>query len=226
MRNANQRGIVIGPIVWVVAILAVLASAIAAGSGAFNGDTSAIKAKAQATAILEYADSVKTGVGRLLAKGCNDTGISFENPVVSGYTNPNAPADKSCHVFDINGGGVVFKKRHPDWIDTTPDATNEITFSGGNTVIGFGGPLDKAYSAELIFRFHGVRDDICKQVNQLVGIDGIPDNGLLYSPGSFIGGYSASGQIRAAKLNGHMVGCFHSSTAGNYNVLYQILIVR
>ena len=66
MRNNNQRGIVIGPILAVVALLAVLASAIAAGSGSFNGDTSAVKAKAQATAILEYAHEVKFAVDRVL----------------------------------------------------------------------------------------------------------------------------------------------------------------
>ncbi len=104
-----QRGIAIAPILFVVAILAVLAMAIAAGSGAFNGDTSAVKAKAQATAILEYANEVKFAIDRLLAKGCKDTEISFENPFVSGYTNPNAPSDKSCHVFDVDGGGIVWK---------------------------------------------------------------------------------------------------------------------
>ena len=108
-RTGNrQSGIAIGPILFVVAILAVLASAIAAGSGAFNSDTSAVKAKAQASAILEYANEVKFAVDRLLAKGCADTQISFENPIVSGYTNPNAPSDKSCHVFDVNGGGIVW----------------------------------------------------------------------------------------------------------------------
>lgn len=89
--------------------MAVLASAIAAGSGAFNSDTSAVKAKAQATAILEYAEQVKMAVERVLEHGCTDTQISFENPIVSGYTNPNAPSDKSCHVFDVNGGGIVWK---------------------------------------------------------------------------------------------------------------------
>ena len=66
---------------------------IAAGSGAFNSDTSAISAKAQATAILGYAYEVKLGVDRVLGHGCKDTDISFENPVVGGYINPNSPSD-------------------------------------------------------------------------------------------------------------------------------------
>ncbi len=93
MRRTHQRGIAIGPILYIVAILAVLASAIAAGSGAFNSDTSAISAKAQATAILGYTYEVKLGVDRVLGHGCKDTDISFENPVVGGYINPNSPSD-------------------------------------------------------------------------------------------------------------------------------------
>jgi hypothetical protein len=110
MRKGNQSGIAIGPILFVVALLAVLASAVAAGSGSFNSDTSAIKAKAQASAILEYAHEVKFAVEKLIGKGCKDTEISFENDVVSGYTNPNSLSDKSCHVFDVNGGGIIWKE--------------------------------------------------------------------------------------------------------------------
>ena len=80
MTNTHQRGIVIGPILAVVAILAVLASAIAAGSGAFTGDTSAISAKAQATAILGYAYEVKLGVDRVLGHGCKDTCLLYTSP--------------------------------------------------------------------------------------------------------------------------------------------------
>ncbi|QQR69196.1 MAG: hypothetical protein IPI58_00470 [Alphaproteobacteria bacterium] len=68
----------IGPILWVVAIIAVLAAAIAAGSGSFNGDISAVKAKAQATAILGYVNELQIGVDRVLLR-CPDTQISLAN---------------------------------------------------------------------------------------------------------------------------------------------------
>ena len=224
-----QRGIVIGPILFVVAILAVLAAAIAAGSGVFSGDTSAVKAKAQAAAILEYANEVKMAVDRVRGHGCSDTEVSFETSI-TGYPNPNAPSDKSCHVFDVNGGGIILKKPQPDWLDPVQNGPDSgiFTFFGGNSVKGFGGPLNQVYTMELIFRFHNLKDDICRKLNELVGIDGIPDNVASYSPGGyFTGAYGAAGQIGAAGLEGHMAGCFHSSTAGlNHNVFYQVLIVR
>ncbi|QQR69927.1 MAG: hypothetical protein IPI58_04575 [Alphaproteobacteria bacterium] len=111
-----------------MAILAVLASAIAAASGSFNGDTSAVSAKAQAAAILEYADSVKIGVDRVVAKGCADTEISFENPIVSGYANSNAPSDKSCHVFDMNGGGIVWKNPDINALDPSWKSQADIDY--------------------------------------------------------------------------------------------------
>ena len=168
MRNTHQRGIAIGPILFVVAILAVLASAIAAGSGSFNGDTSVVKAKAQATAILEYAHEVKFAVDRVLGKGCTDTEISFENPVVGGYINPNSPSDKSCHVFDVNGGGIVWKGP-PAQIDlsSVPLGYRNYIFSGDSNHLG---PyIPGTTSTDLVIKLSGLSSNICNEIMNLGG---------------------------------------------------------
>ncbi len=108
----NSYGIAIGPILFVVGLLGILAAAIAAGSGSFSGSTSSEAARANATTILEYAHTVQTGIDLIRGRGCDDSQISFYFPGLSGYsaapyTNSNAPADNSCHVFDIAGGGVL-----------------------------------------------------------------------------------------------------------------------
>lgn len=228
MTNTHQRGIAIGPILYIVAILAVLVSAIAAGSGSFNGDTSAISAKAQASAILEYAHEVKFAVDRVLAKGCTDTEISFENPIVSGYVNPNAPADKSCHVFDVNGGGIVFKKAQENWLDPAQngDYRGFFTFGSGNYVWGLG-----TTNRELIVRLYNINNDICKQINEMSGINGIPNNGTMFAPAGFFSGTyydGGGGSIKGSGvIQGHLFGCVLSLTSGdNYNVFYFVLIVR
>ena len=194
MRQTHQRGIVIGPILFIVAILAVLAAAIAAGSGSFNGDISAVSAKAQASAILEYADSVKMGVDRVIAKGCTDTQISFENPIVSGYTNANAPSDKSCHVFDQNGGGIVWKT--PQSSAQSQADYDTATYVGRVTPgnygfasicvmgVGTGGRLsqyapysdfpcyyvDGSASADLVMFLPWITKDECLQINNITGL--------------------------------------------------------
>ena len=189
MRRTNQRGIVIGPILFIVAILAVLAAAIAAGSGAFNGDISAVSAKAQATAILEQANEVKFAVDRLIAKGCTDTQISFENPIVSGYENPNAPSDKSCHVFDINGGAIVFKNYHPGCMDIGFKTNSSLGWNAEN--------IGDSEKADIYIRLNfcdGI--SLCNAYNNLVGIDNLVHlDGYMHSD-KFVGTYLDGGGFK------------------------------
>ena len=172
MTNTHQRGIAIGPILYIVAILAVLVSAIAAGSGAFNGDISAVKAQAQATAILGYVNELQIGVDRVLSR-CPDTEISLANSVDSGYSeNPLAPSDKSCHVFDVNGGGVLFKEPPPD-VDLTsvPESLRHYFIHTYAEVLDFGNRVvGSNIGRELIIVLPGIKKELCLKINDMVGV--------------------------------------------------------
>ncbi len=243
-----QRGIAIGPILFVVAILAVLASAIAAGSGAFNGDTSAVSAKAQATAILEYAEQVKVGVDRVLAKGCKDTEISFENPFVTsdgGYTNANAPSDKSCHVFDVNGGGIVWKNP-PDGVNKpSSEYVSEYGSSFIPYIIGHYASIpDIGFDiAELVLYLPITSLGLCQAINVIVGIENIPSSPLYgahidaarfrgdydlsslgFSPGTFYRSFLPG--IRSACAYGSMGPNWFPERAGAPWFFYYVLLVR
>ena len=187
MRQTHQRGIAIGPILYIVAILAVLAAAIAAGSGAFTGDTSAISAKAYATAILEYANEVKLGVDRVIANGCTDTEISFQVPLDYGWINPgktynpNSPSDKSCHVFDVNGGGVVWKD--------PPKGANTVLYPDGAWPKGFipyfvGGFANVAGTPanDLILYLPISSREVCDAINNMSGITTMPIASIYGAP--------------------------------------------
>lgn len=177
-----QRGIAIGPILFVVALLAILATAISAGTGVFNGDTSAVKAKAQASAILEYANEVKMAVDRVRGHGCSNMEVSFENPIVSGYTNSNAPSDKSCHVFDVNGGGTVWKKP-PDNVSGHNEGyfyTGDYNFTG-NLPSGGG----EQPNNDLVMFLLDINENVCAEINRMLFQDSsIPTS--IYSPASFV----------------------------------------
>ena len=233
MRRTHQRGIAIGPILFVVALLAVLASIIAAGSGSFNSDISAVKAKAQATAILEYAHEVKFAVDRVSGKGCKDTEISFENPIVSGYENPNAPSDKSCHVFDVNGGGVVWKEP-PNDVAFTGDLTNGKYAFVLNGVKNIGSSVDK----DLVILL-SIKMSTASVIASMLGQTGIPESSGIHDGGStifrkFSGNFGTwdgaviSGDIPNIKLGAEGVFCdiagFCTSTALYYYFL--VLITR
>ena len=232
MRPINQRGIAIGPILAVVAILAVLASAIAAGSGSFNSDTSAVKAKAQASAILEYANEVKLGVDRVLGKGCTNTQISFENPIVSGYVNPNAPSDKSCHVFDVNGGGIIIKTPPMEALDehvlelSMPPQVGRfgsyifMTACGAHLGEG-GGPIGgydingwpcyydnpSRPGLDLFLFLPWLKKDVCLEINKHVEIRALSNqgNGFISLWGNnykFTGSYDGSGGRGMVRVTG------------------------
>ncbi len=233
MRPINQRGIVIGPILFIVAILAVLASAIAAGSGAFNGDISAVSAKAQAAAILEQANEIKLGVDRVLGKGCTDTQVSFENPIVSGYENPNAPSDKSCHVFDVNGGGVVWKEPPKDAVYTLGLTQGRYAFVE-NIVENTG-----SNNGDLVILL-SIQQNIASVLAPMLGQTGIPEssgahNGSNTSFSKFVGTFydsssvgSIGGNVPPIKLNSAGVFCDIAGvcTPSASYYFYQVLIVR
>ncbi len=172
MRQINQRGIAIGPILYIVAILAVLASAIAAGSGSFNGDISAVKLKAQATAILGYVNELQIGVDRVMSR-CPDTEISLANSVDSGYAeNSRAPTDKSCHVFDVNGGGVLFKEPPPD-VDLTgaPEEIRHYFIHTASSVVGMGNTItNSSLGRDLTIQLPGLTKALCLKINDMVGV--------------------------------------------------------
>lgn len=107
MRFSASSGIAIGPILFIVAILAILATAIAAGSSTFSSGTDQEKARVTASTILDYGTQMRAAIARLTASGCSESQISLENLIYPGYSNGNAPADKHCHVFDVAGAGLL-----------------------------------------------------------------------------------------------------------------------
>ena len=115
----SQSGIAIGPILFVIAILAVLAAAIAAGSGSFNASSSGDSAKTMAAAILQNVNDIETAYQKVkLEGGYTDGQVSFEVPASamsttadgldqSFYTQNALCSVDACKVFKPAGGGAV-----------------------------------------------------------------------------------------------------------------------
>lgn len=107
-RISGQRGSVMIYIFIGILLFAALAFSFSRGfqstSGTLAGQQ---KASVVAAELIAYSNMMERAVQALLLKGCSEEQISFERPNLSGYANANAPPDKSCHVFDANGGKVV-----------------------------------------------------------------------------------------------------------------------
>ncbi len=229
----KDRGIAIGPILFVVALLAVLAAAIAAGSGAFSSNTSTERARAMAQALISQGQEMKLATELVMGNGCNDTQVSFQHtgPTGSSFNNLTSPADGRCRVFHPNGGRISYPFPPLGALDSAQGGGNfgNYVFSGGNGVRDVGsGPLNVASAMELGVHVQNVRADVCLEINRLTGRSAIIDNGGSFAPASsFDGNFSPSGQLSAAEFSGRLTNCFYSTTASqNTYVFHQVLWPR
>lgn len=190
MKFSSSSGIALGPILFIIAILAVLAAAIAAGSGGFNADTNNESAKSLAQTIINQADQVSMAVQKVrMDNGCDDTQINFVNGIVSGYTNPNAPSDGSCNVFDPRGGGII-------WQTPPPQINQQYDINGYNDTRApanspTGGAAEVNATFDIIMFLPFVPLKVCQQLNKLLfGSTQIPTSACINASAKFAGGFS------------------------------------
>lgn len=95
-RLAPTAGIAIGPILFIIAVLGILAAAIAAGSGSFTTGTTGESNRAKASALIDIGQNLKIGFDRIVS---NTT--AFDEVVID-KTQTTADVD----LFSPTGGGI------------------------------------------------------------------------------------------------------------------------
>jgi hypothetical protein len=169
---SSSSGIAIAPILFVIALLAILATAIAAASSTFSSGSGQETARVAASTMLDLCTQHRTAVSRVMALGCTENQISFENSIVSGYTNGSAPSDQHCHIFHPQGGGLVYRPLPAEYAwRSTGDMSlvykpGEMfdRFAADNRIPSLGSDADYAGN-ELIYAVINIRGDICDQIN-------------------------------------------------------------
>ena len=93
-----NAGIAIGPILFIIAILAILAAAIAAGSGSFTAGTTTESSRTKASALIQIGETLKVGMDRVTM----ENGVDIASVVI-------APANSTNNVdlFSPTGGGIT-----------------------------------------------------------------------------------------------------------------------
>lgn len=233
-------------IVWILVAVALFAALNFAFSGNSRNSTSMLddaEAEAYANQIIQYGNEVKQAVKRLQLRGCSDTEISFENNIISGYTNPNSPADKSCHVFDIAGGGLNWKEVPSNALDSSFSSSNgfgNFLFPNSVKVEGIGTTCENDDCVELMITTAYLTKKICEQMNETLNIssadlsqhEGIV-NLTMESADFFIGSYNyeTTGSTSTIGDSGTGAfptntpsGCFFRSTYGHQ--YFQTLLAR
>jgi hypothetical protein len=94
-----SAGIAIGPILFVVAILAVLVGAIAAGSGGFGSSTADEAARVRASTIVQQAVTIKGAFDRIVVNGATPSQVVVAETGFSGSS--------TLALYGSFGGGIT-----------------------------------------------------------------------------------------------------------------------
>ncbi|MCK5284936.1 MAG: hypothetical protein KAJ86_05045 [Alphaproteobacteria bacterium] len=200
-----------------VALFAALAMTVSRGmQSQTTTNMSARKITLAATDILDYAHKVQRAVDRVRRKGCSENEISFETAPLTGYVNANSPADKSCHVFDPNGGNVRYMVPPDIWFDSSLSAESfygEWIFSSAFCIGGIGEGLIGCWNnniddEELIIFLPFINEDICTKINNSLDISSIPVNVATDTYEQFVGIFNGDSAIKKK----------HDNTFGKYTV--------
>ncbi len=194
-----------------------------------NDLSSPQQGKIAANDILSYTTDISQTVTKLITKGCSENDISFENPIVTGYTNPGAPVDKHCNVFAPEGGMMSWMKQPigsndgSDWIITD---TSTETFDGTTAQLG-------TANAELILLLPFITNDVCDSINSQLGNPAVWESNGSHNLIKFTGTFETNA---ATTLNrGNLTplissGCFCDTagvcTAASPRWFFSTLIVR
>lgn len=246
-----------GAIIWIlimVSLFAALGYAVSQGSRGGTSQLTEKQAELAATEILSYARQIKDAVRLLQINGCDDTEVSFDQAVISGYSNPNAPSDESCHVFSNNGGGIRYQAPNSDWLDNTKSSETHYGewFTNANLwVVGVGtdgsgsnciGGAGDGSCRELLTGVPYLKYEICRALNKSLNWgkdqEGTPiqDNGFGYAQSShvrFQGTYANGNQIGSAtpasdNFTKIYSGCIEGDTSPALETyhFFQVLIAR
>lgn len=111
LRLEPTAGIAIGPILFIIAVLGILAAAIAAGSGSFTTGTTGESYKAKASALIDMGQNLKLGFERIMGNGIALANVDLDP------THTTATDD----LFSPTGGGIAAPSRTMANTPTTDD---------------------------------------------------------------------------------------------------------
>jgi hypothetical protein len=190
-RPRGDAGIAIGPILFVIAILGLLAAAIAAGSGSFSSSTTSQASATKATALIEIGQNTKVGVDRLMANQVDLTTMIID-PLKT---------TSAWHLYSPTGGGVA-----------APSATMALN---GGTVASDAWNYPLVYipgvgtSLGVRMMVLPVAQGVCDQVNLKANGQSTPAVAAL---GDFGANGTALNDFATWPFTGKSVGCVMNST--------------
>lgn len=162
-QKLGQAGSAFFVILIAIAMFGALSYAVFSGSRSGVSTLTADQARIQAQEILDYTEVIKKAVQTLRLRGCSESEINMQTPATIGWINtPTAPADKSCDVFELAGGKVLYQTVFPN-ARTDPTVTQHWWFNGQTAVKDIG-----TTSPELIMWAINLKPEVCDAINKIL----------------------------------------------------------
>lgn len=205
---AAEAGIALGPILFILAILGLLAAAIASGGGSFNSSSASEAARTHAAALIQAGNLLKVGFSRLIGGG-----VEFDSIVID----PNSTANDT-DLFSPSGGSV-----------NVPMNTLANNPASDSWLYPLAALPQLGTSATDRVALLKVSKALCNQVNiKANAISTDVDNGTL---GADVGDVTTASLTGAASwptpLIGQEVGCLKNTNAATPGYFYfQVLGIR
>jgi hypothetical protein len=205
-RFQPNAGIAIGPILFIIAILAILAAAIAAGSGSFTAGTSQESSRTKAAALIQIGENLKVGMDRMMM----ENGIAF-----GGYNINAGSTTNNNDLFSPIGGGITIPS---ETLSNQPGTDHWMYPTGAVPELG------TANAEQLAV----LKVDVgtCTEINSKANSVTTPDHADLgdFSSGTQI---PSSPNMDAWPLPGKAVGCVNNSNATtNGTYFYEVLFIQ
>jgi hypothetical protein len=244
MKHNPQSGNALWFILIAIVLLGGLTVMMSRSSGTSEDSGDYERSQIQVSEVARYMKSIEMAVQTLRNNGCSEKDINFDTPMVAGYNNTTAPADDSCDVFSVKGGGMTYKRIPPVLLDTTKSANplyGHWIFNGGNLVYGLGTGTSMAGTKDqdLLIIAPFLTKDFCMKLNKFVGVNNVgvdppkEDNTTtarltMQFTGTFGGGTDIDGNGNALGLNTFRRKSSGCTTASNETAyyFYQVLITR
>ena len=244
-RLAADAGIAIGPILFIIAVLGILAAAIAAGSGSFTTKTTNEGARSKAAALIEIGQTLKVGMDRILASGDNVDATGANITAATVDIAPGHTTDKDM-LFSPIGGGVG---EPSNTMSKNPTSAADVWFypmmhipNIGTAAASYGGVSGNRVAAI------EVTPEVCDEINlkangiAVPAVPGASAGGLAAGAATALGDFTTAATTTLpesanwpAALAGKPVGCVQNATASavvatgpgaNSYWFYQVIFVQ
>lgn len=220
----SSAGNVLFLILIAVALFAALSYAVINATRSGSSNISSEKAISGAAALVQHLATIRQAIDRMkLTNGCQPNQFNFTSYYAL-TNNSNSPPDKSCHLYDVAGGGVSPVTFSRDYFDQKKLGSGNlwntnygtlynyrVSVNPNNRWLHIGTHNAGEASVDLMGQVYGISDDICKEINRQLNV-----NPPTYAPQTynqwvtvaFYGAYTDSNVF----IFPHSMGCIYNST--------------